>query len=64
MERSKTSGRSDDSLAVIKRRFDTFRTETVPVLSRFAKEGLVREVDGEGTVEEVWGRVKAVLEEG
>ena len=51
-------------MAVIKRRFDTFRTETVPVLSRFAKEGLVREVDGEGTVEEVWGRVKAVLEEG
>ena len=35
-ERAKTSGRSDDTEATIRRRFATFRRESMPVLDMFA----------------------------
>jgi len=61
MERSKDSGRSDDNLQSLRRRFKTFQEETVPVIStlRAIEEktsSLLKVVDIEGqrSLDEVW----------
>jgi UMP-CMP kinase len=59
MERSKDSGRSDDNLQSLRRRFTTFQGETIPVVNtmRLIEENsLLKVVDikGEQTLEKVW----------
>ena len=41
LERGKTSGRSDDNLESIRKRFKTFKEETRPIVDHFEKRGLV-----------------------
>lgn len=41
LERGKTSGRADDNAAAIKKRFATYRAETMPVVGYYAQLGLV-----------------------
>lgn len=41
LERGKTSGRSDDNIDTIKKRFETFHKETEPVINDFKNKGLV-----------------------
>lgn len=60
IERGVTSGRSDDNLETFRRRFRSFQTETMPVVNYFANLNdcpLVR-IDGIGSVEDIYGRVK------
>jgi len=45
LERGKTSGRSDDNIESIKKRFRTFQTESVPVAERLHQQGLLRRID-------------------
>lgn len=61
MERSKDSGRSDDNLESLRRRFRTFQKETVPVLStlRAIEEKTssllqVVDIEGQRSLDEVW----------
>lgn len=61
LERGKTSGRSDDNIESIKKRFRTFQEESVPVLDKFDKDGLLRRVDSGRSVEEVWASVKPMF---
>jgi adenylate kinase len=42
-------------------RLDTYHRETEPLKAYYAERGLLREVDGEGTPEEVFARIVAVL---
>ena len=35
MERSKTSGRNDDNLETLTKRFETFETETLPIVDLY-----------------------------
>lgn len=39
LKRGKTSGRMDDNLEVIKKRFETYHSETQPVIDYFLKKG-------------------------
>jgi UMP-CMP kinase len=61
LERGKTSGRSDDNIETIKKRFDTFHKETEPVINDFHKKGLVIEVNAEKTSAEVYTELKGKL---
>jgi len=61
MERGKTSGRSDDNLKSIKKRFSTFQGETMPVVEIFGKIGCLRRIDAEKDVDEVFEQVKGIL---
>jgi len=60
-ERMKKRAREHDSEEEIKSRLQWFNAEIVPVIDYFKEKGSLVEIDGEGTVEEVWERVKSNL---
>ncbi len=53
--------RSDDSAEVAAHRFQVYLTQTAPLATYYKEQGCLREVDGVGTVDEVFERVCAVL---
>ncbi|CCE65970.1 hypothetical protein TPHA_0N01890 [Tetrapisispora phaffii CBS 4417] len=61
LERGKTSGRIDDNIESIKKRFKTFEETSMPVVEYFEKQGKVSKVNCETTVDEVFSAVEAVL---
>lgn len=64
LSRAKTSGRSDDNLAALKKRFATHRENSGPVLAKYEAEGRVLSVDANGTVDEVLQRAETALQLG
>lgn len=58
---SRGEGRADDTEEKVKTRLDVYRNETKPVQSYYEKQGLVKEIDGIGTVDEIFGRIKEAL---
>lgn len=59
--RGKTSGRSDDNLETIKKRLDVYENKTTPVNEFYQALNKYAAIDGHGTVEEVFARIKAKL---
>ncbi|KAF4614644.1 hypothetical protein D9613_002830 [Agrocybe pediades] len=53
LERGKTSGREDDNVESIKKRFRTYKSDTMPVIQYYSEQGKVAEVDSSGSIEEV-----------
>lgn len=53
--------RSDDTPDKVKERLAKFVAETEPVVPRYREKGIVVEIDGVGTPEEVFARITAVL---
>jgi len=62
MERSKTSGRSDDNPESIKKRFQTYQNETKPVIDHFEAKNLIRKINAERDVEEVFADTRTALD--
>lgn len=61
--RAQVEGRKDDSdEAYIRRRMEIFREKTLPVIDAYRKQGKLVDVDGKGTVEEVYRLMKKVIE--
>ncbi|EGR34108.1 hypothetical protein IMG5_023220, partial [Ichthyophthirius multifiliis] len=61
MKRSQGSGRSDDNLESLKKRFKTFRDETLPVVEYYKKTGHVVVVNAEDNPEEVYKQIQGVF---
>lgn len=61
MERSKTSGRNDDNIESLRKRFDTFNKETMPIVNLFDSQDKARKINALRTVDEVFEDVKKVL---
>ncbi|KAL3904120.1 MAG: hypothetical protein SGILL_010191, partial [Bacillariaceae sp.] len=66
MQRSKDSGRSDDNLESLRRRFKTFQAETVPVVDTLRLIGdntLLKVVDiaGDQSLEKVWEETQKTM---
>ncbi len=61
LKRAETSGRADDTEAVIRHRQEVYTAETAPLLEVYGARGLVIEVDGMGEVEEITRRIDAAL---
>lgn len=56
--RAKEEGRVDDAdEQKVLRRMDLFVEKTMPVIERYGSLGKVTEVDGQGTVEEIYDRI-------
>jgi adenylate kinase len=53
--------RKDDNLDAVKIRLDAYEAQTAPLLPHFAKQGLVRTVDGMKPIEVVTGEIGKVL---
>ncbi|KAF4686610.1 hypothetical protein FOZ63_030527 [Perkinsus olseni] len=62
LSRGKTSGRSDDNLESIRKRFRTYEAETRPIIQRFAAKGKERRVNADRSVDDVWADVKNIFE--
>ena len=62
LERGKTSGRQDDNEDSIKKRFNTFVKETMPVVDVFEKEGRVRRVNAVAAPDVVYSEVERIME--
>ncbi|MGP3535848.1 adenylate kinase [Microbacterium sp. RD1] len=55
-------GRADDTEEVIANRLAIYESETAPILGVYGTRGLVDEIDGVGTLDEVTERIFAALE--
>lgn len=60
-KRALEQGRSDDTEEAIRHRQDVYLRETGPLIAAYAEKGLLLEVDGLGTIDEVAERIDAVL---
>ncbi|KAJ3127266.1 bifunctional uridylate/adenylate kinase [Nowakowskiella sp. JEL0407] len=58
LNRGKTSGRVDDNIESIKKRFVTFKETSYPVVEYYAKQGLVGQVSCKKPVDSVYADVK------
>jgi len=61
MKRAEIEGRSDDNEETIRRRLEVYTAETEPLLNLYDGRGLLVEVDGLGTMEEVQERIMDAL---
>jgi UMP-CMP kinase len=61
IERGKTSGREDDNEEVLRKRFDTMKLITLPVIQRLENELEVKKVNSLGSVEQVWEETQVAL---
>uniref|UniRef100_A0A2D4Q353 Adenylate kinase isoenzyme 1 n=1 Tax=Micrurus surinamensis TaxID=129470 RepID=A0A2D4Q353_MICSU len=57
LKRGETSGRVDDNEETIKKRLETYYKATEPVIAYYEKKGIVRKVNAEGAVDEVFKQV-------
>jgi adenylate kinase len=55
--------REDDKTEAVKPRIEIYLTKTVPVLEHYRGAGIVSEIDGRGTIDEITGRVLAAIGE-
>lgn len=60
--RAKKEGRADDAdEAAINKRMDTFYEKTMPVIETYKTRGLMIEIDGSGTVDEVYKQMTGII---
>jgi len=55
--------REDDKVEAVKPRIEIYLSKTVPVLDHYRGTGIVSEIDGRGTIEEITGRVLSAIGE-
>ncbi|GAW07507.1 MAG: UMP-CMP kinase [Lentinula lateritia] len=61
LERGKTSGREDDNVESIKKRFNTYKEQTMPVIEHYEKLGKVIEIDSSVSIEEVHQKTRSAV---
>lgn len=62
LERGKTSGRTDDNIESIKKRFHTYTKETTPILQYYEHQSMVHRIDGTRDMEVVWADTKKAVD--
>ncbi|XP_025915536.1 adenylate kinase isoenzyme 1 isoform X2 [Apteryx rowi] len=62
LKRGETSGRVDDNEETIKKRLETYYKATEPVITFYKSRGIVRQLNAEGTVDEVFQQVCSHLD--
>lgn len=53
--------RKDDTREVAQARFDTYFHETAPLIDYYKNKGVLRTIDANGTIDEVWERLLDVI---
>ncbi|TVQ67370.1 MAG: adenylate kinase [Balneolaceae bacterium] len=54
---SRGQGRSDDTREGIQTRLNVYHEETAPVLNHYNAKGIVKVIDGTGSIDEIFGRI-------
>ncbi len=57
-KRAQIEGRSDDDEVIIRNRMRVYRAQTEPLINYYRRKGLLRELDGTGSVEAVEQRIQ------
>mmetsp|Transcript_4175 Transcript_4175/g.9286 ORF Transcript_4175/g.9286 Transcript_4175/m.9286 type:complete len:196 (-) Transcript_4175:16-603(-) len=60
LERGQTSGRVDDNIESIRKRFQTYHDETLPILEHYKQRGQLQQIDTSRDVDSVWADVKTI----
>ena len=55
--------RADDNEEIAKARFDTYYRETAPLIEFYKNKGVLKNLDANGSIDEVWQRLTAIIEE-
>ena len=58
---TKLAHRKDDTEEVAKARFETFYRETAPLMEYYEKMGTLRKLDATGSIDEIYGKLKKLL---
>lgn len=53
--------RKDDTREVAQARFDTYNHETAPLIDYYEKKGVLKSINANGTIDEVWNRLLEVI---
>lgn len=61
LSRGESSGRTDDNLASLKKRMETYLSSTKPIIDYYAEKGMVHTINAAPTPDQVFDKVKAVL---
>jgi adenylate kinase len=61
LKRAKIEGRKDDNEATIRERMRVYRQQTAPLIAFYRMRGILAEVDGMGSVDEVGWRIEEAL---
>lgn len=61
LKRAAEQGRADDTEDVIRRRLEVYAEQTAPLTSLYAQHGILVQVDGMGSIEDVRVRILAAL---
>ena len=61
LERAQIEGRSDDSEETVRNRMSVYRKQTEPLVEHYRKRGILVEVDGMGSMDEVAARIEEAL---
>ena len=62
LNRGKTSGRADDNFETIQKRIQVYYTKTAPVKDFYKKEGVTSNIEGLGTMDEIFGRITKAID--
>lgn len=61
LRRAEIEGRSDDNEATIRTRMHVYREKTQPLVDYYAQRGVLQEVEGEGSIDDVAARIQEAL---
>ena len=61
-KRAAQEDRSDDTEETVRKRMDVYAAQTAPVVDYYANKGVLSRVLGEGSIEEVFQRIKGILQ--
>ena len=62
LERGKNSGRADDNIETIRKRFNTFKLQSLPIIDYFKEKGVdVHQIESDKGVEQVYKQVVSLF---
>jgi len=62
LNRAKIENRTDDTEPVIRNRMRTYFDQTYPLIQYYQKKGLLKNINGIGTIEEITSRIMNVIQ--
>lgn len=62
LERAKIENRPDDTEEVIRNRLQTYQNQTLPLIEYYRKAGILKDIDGVGSLEAITGRIRNSLQ--
>jgi adenylate kinase len=62
LKRATIEGRADDAdPKVIQNRINTYKSQSEPCLNYYRPKGIVKDIDGIGSIDEVFGRIRNII---